>query len=63
MILYSARLKLAHMFEEWCQSNNAAYTAASFVAFLDINNLLNVDAVCKKVGKQCGEIPFCAKGD
>lgn len=51
MISFSHRIKLEKDFLEWAKENGVANVPNSVIAFLQINNLLNEDAVieyCKK---------------
>lgn len=51
MISFSHRIKLEKDFLEWAKENGVSNVPNSVIAFLQINNLLNEDAVieyCKK---------------
>ncbi len=50
-LLFSKRMAIAKAFDRWCEENNAARSPVNVVSFLHINQLIDVDAACKKIEK------------
>lgn len=52
---FSQRLALANLFESWAEENKAAKTFGNMVAYLFINELLDVEAVKRIIDKKNGD--------
>lgn len=44
MLFFSDRRKLEKMFKKWCDDNNLAFVPINMIAFLQWNDLINVNA-------------------
>ena len=49
MLWFSQRKKLEKMFVQWAQENNAAQTPMNMVAWMMLDDLLNVDAALELI--------------
>lgn len=54
VLLFRDRNRLAELFYEWANENHVSYAATSVIGFLQINQLLDEDAIYEFLKKHGG---------
>lgn len=52
MVFFSQRKKIEEMFYKWCEENHARFCINSFMVYLEINGMLNEEAIYRATMRQ-----------